>query len=156
MQGSQSKINYVVKARLEYQNIRESHRFDVINLSGYDIILGTPWLYQHSVLIRFNPMQVIIGSNISLQIHTGLGIRKLTSHSARLYKDNLEEVRTYLQNYAQPLCWPMEDVPFPPLRDINHKIHLIDLNKKYHWQPSRCLEALLPQWIEKQNAYLKT
>ncbi|KAF9442433.1 hypothetical protein P691DRAFT_847615 [Macrolepiota fuliginosa MF-IS2] len=136
-------------AILEYQNIRENQKFDVINLLGCN-------LYQYSVLIGFNPAWVVIGSDLSLQIRMGTGVKKLASHSTRLYENNIEEVRTHLQRYAQPLCQTAENVPFPPLRDINHKIHLIDLKKTYHWRPLRCPEVLLPQWVEKWNAYLKT
>lgn len=44
----------------------------------------------------------------------------------------------------------------PPLRMINHEIPLIDPEKIYPWQPSRCPETLKPQWNAKQAAYVKT
>ena len=54
VQGSRSKVNYVATAQLQYQNIDEKRTFDVINLSSYDLILGTPWMHQHQVCIGFN------------------------------------------------------------------------------------------------------
>ncbi|KAG6886499.1 hypothetical protein C0992_003703 [Termitomyces sp. T32_za158] len=42
VQGSCSRINFGATARFQYQNISEDRYFDVINLSGYDLILGTP------------------------------------------------------------------------------------------------------------------
>ena len=42
VQGSRSKINAQVSARLEYQNSSAMRKFDVININDYDIILGTP------------------------------------------------------------------------------------------------------------------
>ena len=39
------------------------HHFDIINLNSYDIILGTPWLYQHRVCIGLNPAQIVIGQD---------------------------------------------------------------------------------------------
>ncbi|KAF8574980.1 hypothetical protein K439DRAFT_1641768 [Ramaria rubella] len=37
--------------------------FDIINLDSYDLILGTPFLFQHKVLMGFHPSQVAVGSN---------------------------------------------------------------------------------------------
>ena len=50
----------------------------------------------------------------------------------------------------------MHETEFPPLRDINHTIPLIDEKKTYPWRPSKCPEAFREQWIEKRDAYLKT
>ena len=47
VQGSRSKTNCGVKTLLEYQGISTERYFDVINVSQYDLILGTPWLFQH-------------------------------------------------------------------------------------------------------------
>ena len=44
----------------------------------------------------------------------------------------------------------------PPMRAINHLIPLINEHKKYHYRPSKCLEAFRKQWLEKRSAYLKT
>lgn len=49
VQGSRSKINSKTKASLQYQDIDEERYFDIVNLAYYDIILGTLWLFQHSV-----------------------------------------------------------------------------------------------------------
>ncbi|KAJ3963622.1 hypothetical protein EV361DRAFT_985947, partial [Lentinula raphanica] len=68
VQGSRSKINWGVKTHFQYQGISEQRYFDVANLSSYDLILGTPFLFQHKVLAGFNEPRVIIGSNESLPI----------------------------------------------------------------------------------------
>jgi len=47
VQGSRSKINSGTSVKFEYQGINEERYFDIINISNYDLILGTPWLYQH-------------------------------------------------------------------------------------------------------------
>jgi hypothetical protein len=36
--------------------------FDIINLSNYDLILGTPFLYQHKVILALNEPSVKIGT----------------------------------------------------------------------------------------------
>ena len=69
VQGSWSKINAEVSTQLEYQDIREYRQFNVINLNDYDLILGTPWMYQHQVCIGLNPARIVIRSNDSLPIN---------------------------------------------------------------------------------------
>ena len=51
VQGSCFKINAGAVVEFEYQKIKEKCYFDIINLSSYDLILGTPWLYQHQVCL---------------------------------------------------------------------------------------------------------
>ena len=45
-----------------FQGINEKCRFDVINLENHDLILGTPFLWQHKVIVGFNLEKVVIGS----------------------------------------------------------------------------------------------
>ena len=47
VQGSRSKINTGTTVNFEYQRISERRHFDIINLSSYDLILGTPFMWQH-------------------------------------------------------------------------------------------------------------
>jgi len=47
VQGSRSKVNSGVSVHFQYQGTDYQRYFDVINLQNYDIILGTPFLYQH-------------------------------------------------------------------------------------------------------------
>ncbi|KAG2152977.1 uncharacterized protein EDB93DRAFT_1102748 [Suillus bovinus] len=49
VQGSRSKVNFGAKAQFAYQRIKEERFFDIINLQNYDLILGTPFLFQHQV-----------------------------------------------------------------------------------------------------------
>jgi hypothetical protein len=72
MQGSQSKTNLTTEARLQYQSIDAQRHFNIINLnSHYDIILGTPWLYQHKVCVGLNPARIIIGQEFLELIQSG-------------------------------------------------------------------------------------
>jgi len=47
--GPRSKVKYWVTTEFWYQTIKGDRKFDVINLSSYDLILGTLFLYQHRV-----------------------------------------------------------------------------------------------------------
>ncbi|OCH86074.1 hypothetical protein OBBRIDRAFT_738693 [Obba rivulosa] len=125
VQGSRAKINLGCNAGIEYQTIRETRYFDIINLLNYDLILGTPFLFQHQVFIGFNPAKVVVGSS-EAQPLKGQSIRVLESRAADLFGDRLEEARRYLHEYAAPICKEAQDSPLPPLREINHTIPLKD------------------------------
>jgi len=42
----------------------------------------------------------------------------------------------------------------PPLREINHRIPLIDDGKRYHYHLPRCPDAMKPQLMEKLRQYV--
>ncbi|TCD60681.1 hypothetical protein EIP91_009663, partial [Steccherinum ochraceum] len=50
VRGSRSKINWSVRAQLKLYDIDSPRQFDVANLDNYDMILGTPFIYQHQIL----------------------------------------------------------------------------------------------------------
>ncbi|KAI0323298.1 hypothetical protein GY45DRAFT_1349834 [Cubamyces sp. BRFM 1775] len=138
VQGSRTKVNYGCRAAIEYQRIRTNCYFDIVNLLNYDLILGTPFLFQHKVIFSFNPTTVVIRSTQALPIEAK-SVRTLQSHSAEILEDRLEDVR----------CELSSDSPLPPLCAINHRIPLIDEDKVYSWRPSKCPDALRALWIEK-------
>ncbi|KAG6913321.1 hypothetical protein DXG01_007762, partial [Tephrocybe rancida] len=156
VQGSRSKVNYGATAKLEYQQISGPRYFDIMNLNGYNLILGTPWIYQHKVTLGINPPHVVIGSQEPVPMVEGVGVSRLSSRAMEMFENNLELVREDLHEYAKPLCRSAAETPLPPLRDINHEINLIDETMVYPWHPSKCPEALRPQWDEKRAAYVKT
>jgi len=155
VQGSCSKINSGANVRLEYQGISEEQYFDIINISNYDVILGTPWMFQHQVCVGLNPSHVVIGSDVSLPVE-GASTTGVASRAVSLEADQWEAVREALREYAKPLCKTAGETELPHLQAINHTIPLIDERKVYPWRPSCCPEALLSQWIEKRDAYLCT
>ncbi|KIK04948.1 hypothetical protein K443DRAFT_4142 [Laccaria amethystina LaAM-08-1] len=154
VQGSCSKSNNNAKVQFEYQLINEKRSFDVINLSNYDLILGTPWLYQHQVSIGLYPVHVVIGSNDSLPMK-GNGVTKLSSGAMSVVQENLQHACEDFIEYATPLCIDETTAPLLPLRKINHRIPIIDQNKSYKYCPSCCPDVLKPLWNEKRDAYLK-
>ncbi|KAG5634082.1 hypothetical protein H0H81_003468, partial [Sphagnurus paluster] len=95
VQGSRSKVNLGTRVSIKYQKINEERYFDIANLSGYDLILGTPWMYQHSASIGLNPARVIIGSDVSKPL-AGEGISKLASRAVEAFEENLDRVREEL------------------------------------------------------------
>ena len=154
VQGSRSKIHAVVNACLNYEGINEERTFDIANLNDYDVVLGTPWLYQHSVCVSFNPSRLLIGNFESQPIEEGSNMKALLNMMDLAPK--VGEAREILMTYAEPLFRKVEETELPPLRAINHTIPLIDENKTYHWRPSRCPEIFREQWAVKRDAYLKS
>ena len=140
-QRSQSKINFGVTAQFEYQTINCEWYFDIANLHGHDVILGTPFIFQHSVLSGLNLTWVIIGLAEPLPME-GSSVTEITSETIEIVENNLKKLREELRNYARPLCREDEDIPLPPFHAINHS-------------PSRCPKALCPLWAAKHTAYLK-
>ena len=153
VQGSRSKILFTVDAHLVYQDIFISERwtFDIINLNDYDVILGTPWLYQHKVSVRFNPAQIGIGSRESLPITVGKDTRPLLSTVA--LKDlAVTHAHKELLQCAEVLYRKVEETELSYFWDINHTIPLIDENKTYPWHALHCPEVFRGQWAEKRDA----
>ena len=49
--GSKSVINYGANATIKYEGRESKEYFDIINIDYYDVILGTPFLRIHEVII---------------------------------------------------------------------------------------------------------
>jgi len=153
--GSRTMITCGVDTELRYQEIFEERHFDIINLENYDVILGTPFLYQHKVFLGFNPPRIVIGSVPIVQLD-GPDVVEISSLAATLLEQDLDSIREQLRKEATDLCKSAEETPLPPLRVINHRIPLKDENKTYQWRPSRCPEALKHLWQSKRDSYLRT
>ena len=102
MQGSRSKINALVNVQLTYQGIDEMRQLDVANLNDYNIILGTPWIYQHQVCISLNPAHILIGSDNTLPIVADNNSRSLLNAVSPNF--DVIAAREELMAYAEPLC----------------------------------------------------
>ncbi|KAF8131294.1 hypothetical protein K438DRAFT_1999045 [Mycena galopus ATCC 62051] len=155
VQGSRSKINHSVNVKMSYQDITEERSFLVANLSGYDMILGTAWLFQHKVSIGLNPARVCVGSADAVPLEGVATAWVFTGAVGLGEHDALQAARDELLEYAKPICKTADETGLPPLRAINHTIPWIDENKILPWRPSRCPEALRPQWDKKRSTYLK-
>ena len=153
--GSCGKIKVRTTVQFEYQKINEICTFDIINVDSYDLILGTPFLFQHQILLGFNPSQVNVRSTESLPIR-GTQVLVLESREMEVVTDHIESLREELRQYALPICKEAIETPLPPLRVINHAIPLIDEHKVYSWRPSRCPEQMKPLWRAKREDYLRT
>jgi hypothetical protein len=52
--GSRSMINFGAKAQLELGTLREEDAYlDVVNIDRYDMIIGTPFMRKHGLVLDF-------------------------------------------------------------------------------------------------------
>lgn len=156
VQGSRSKVNARATVQLKYQGIDESRTLDIINLNNYDLILSTPFMYQHQICLGFNPARVVIGSDEPLPLKAGLDTKLMAAMIDTPEEKRIESVRENLRKYADPMCKEVHETDLPLFRAINHTIPLIDESKIYPWRPSKCPEVFRSQWAEKRDTYLKS
>jgi hypothetical protein len=130
--GSHSKINFLSLANFTYQKINCIKHFDIVNLDSYDLILGTPFLYQHSVTLGLNPTRINIGSQAP-SLMVGEDIAIIPSAAAELFEECIQNVHEMLLKEAADLSPNTDKMALPPLRAINHSIPLIDEKKIYSW-----------------------
>lgn len=135
--GSRSKVKVRASANFQYQNIDEERMFNIANLDTYDLILGTPFLFQHQVVLGMNPAQVTIRSDKSQPIR-GVQTVVLESCASEVRSNQIEIMRETLREYVLPICKDASETPLPPLRVHNHPIDLIDPNKAYESRQTRC------------------
>ena len=155
VQGSRTRANYGTKVNMQYQGISCHRYYDIIDLDGYDLILGTPFMYQHKVSVGLNDPRVIVGSPEPLPMLRE-NVAVLASRAIDVLEEQLEAARQELWAYSADICKKAMDTALPPLRKINHRVPLIDPDKVYPWRPSKVLEALRAQWVTKRDAYLTT
>ncbi|KAF9254032.1 hypothetical protein L218DRAFT_887261, partial [Marasmius fiardii PR-910] len=149
VQGSVTWIHHACMIDVEYQGIWEQQQFDVLNL-----ILGTPFLFQHQVVLGFNPTCVFIGLDTPLPI-MGEGAVEILSSAAEVVEENIDHIRRQLLTEIQELCKSEDEVGLPPLRVVNYRIPIIEPLRKYPYHPSKVPEVLRPLWNKKHNLYMQ-
>ena len=140
--GSRSKINCKTTVWFQYQTINCDWRFDVTNPDNYDAILETLFLYQHQVVIAFNPSRVVVGSSEPMEMK-GPEITTTPFAVAEVLNKGLDEIRRELRKEAEDLCPNTIKMDLPPMRAINHSIPLINEQKKYHYCQEIGLVAIM-------------
>ncbi|PBK78944.1 hypothetical protein ARMGADRAFT_871559, partial [Armillaria gallica] len=60
--GSRSRINFGTKSNIVSDGYTGPGYFDVVNIDKYDVIIGTPFMHEHGVVLDFNTKCVQIGN----------------------------------------------------------------------------------------------
>jgi hypothetical protein len=135
---------------LKYQDIDEQRTLDIININNYDLILGTPWMYQHQLCLGFNPARVVVGSSVALPLKNGTDTKLMVS-GLTPEDERLDAIRKELGQYADPLCKEVNETDLPPFRDINHTIPLIDESKPTRGGPHDAQKRLGSNGLKKET-----
>ena len=126
--------NYSMEARIEYKGINSIRHFDILNLDGYNLILGTPFLFQHRIQLGFNNSTVNVGSADPLPIR-GEQLGKVSARLIDVIEEDTKKCCQIIFAHARSLdlFQNVAEAPFPPLQAINHTIPLINELKVYHY-----------------------
>lgn len=70
--------------------------------------------------------------------------------------DIVQKIQELCEWIAQEFTDIMNGVPpeLPPFREVNHRIPLIDPDKRYHYHLPHCSDAMKPQLLEKMWQYI--
>jgi hypothetical protein len=155
-QGSKTKVNYYTMVKLDYGRVSDERCFDIMNIDSYDLILGTPFIWQHKIMLGLNPARIVIGSDSPEPLNNGEDVGVLASRATQLKEEGFESIREELRTYAMPLFKKAAETELPPLRRINHRIPIKDSEKRYPFRPSKCPEGFREQWNEKRDIFLRS
>ncbi|KIJ53762.1 hypothetical protein M422DRAFT_93588, partial [Sphaerobolus stellatus SS14] len=160
-QGSRVKLYYTVTTDITIGQRTYPEMFDITNVDYYNIMLGTSFLRQVKANIDFNGLGSIVPSR-AVAPTSGIEMfnrkeRRIISSarvSIKLTKENFTHLHTqWKENYADLFGEiPLE---LPPMREVNHRIKLIDPDKRFNYRLPKCPEVLCPQLHAKIDHYLK-
>ncbi|KIJ32260.1 hypothetical protein M422DRAFT_131009, partial [Sphaerobolus stellatus SS14] len=160
-QGSRAKLYYTATTDITVGQRTYTETFDIANVDYYDVMLGTPFLRRVKANIDFNGLGSIV-PNRDIAPTSGIEMfnrkeRRIISSarvSLQLTKDDFSHLRCQWKEKYSNL---FGDIPLelPPMREVNHRIKLIDPDKRFNYHLPKCPEALRPQLHAKIDRYLK-
>jgi hypothetical protein len=81
--GSRSKINYGAWATVDFGPINPKVYFDIANIDGYNIILGTPFMWEHGILPIFQGKGWLMRNGQRLDIQSPSEVKSFRPKSFR-------------------------------------------------------------------------
>ncbi|KIM58607.1 hypothetical protein SCLCIDRAFT_85679, partial [Scleroderma citrinum Foug A] len=158
--GSHSHITHGAHAQLSIGAFSAQIYFDIANIDRYDCILGIPFLWQNAAVIDFGQQILRIGWGEIPMLQDAEATSTRPAHvqalRIRVIKPMTEEDIPRLQNqwfqeYKDILSGIIPRLP--PLREVNHRIPLIDKGKQYSYHLPRCPDTLKQQLLDKIRLY---
>ncbi|KIJ24077.1 hypothetical protein M422DRAFT_95358, partial [Sphaerobolus stellatus SS14] len=155
-QGSRVKLYYTATTDITIGQRTYTETFDIANIDYYDVMLGTPFLRRVKANIDFNGLgSIVINGETIDNVSVWLTLNKAKIHGIlQLTKDDFSHLRSqWKEKYADLFS----DIPLElsPMREVNHRIKLIDPDKRFNYRLPKCPEALQPQLHAKIDRYLK-
>ncbi|KDQ60522.1 hypothetical protein JAAARDRAFT_85313, partial [Jaapia argillacea MUCL 33604] len=155
--GSRSTIQFGTTTDITFGHNTIKHYFNIVNIDWYDAVLGTAFMRRMGVLLDFKHGVLKSGSTPVSLFKGGEGLRG-NRHGQQFDTSIDLDLRQKLRDKWTAQCADLlGTIPLelPPLREINHKIPLVDENKRYSYHLPRCAEALKPQLRAKIDRYLQ-
>jgi hypothetical protein len=103
--GSQSKINYGMKACIKYGPIKVNQYFDIVNIDRYNVTLGTVFMRKYRIILNFKRNQVRIGDKELPMLREDAGeylqIRRQAMHNTLDVPKNRDVVNRTKRPYGK-------------------------------------------------------
>ncbi|KAF8451051.1 hypothetical protein L210DRAFT_3386278 [Boletus edulis BED1] len=147
--GSQLKITHGGKTHIEIGRKTSKIYFDVANINQYNCILGIPFLQEQQAVLNFLNQMIQIGNDrIALLEEGHLAAITTRATVVKLMGNEVPQLRNrWFHKYSHWLGGIINRLP--PLREVNHRILLIEEEKHYAYHLSRCTDALKQQLLDK-------
>ncbi|KIJ54616.1 hypothetical protein M422DRAFT_140122, partial [Sphaerobolus stellatus SS14] len=145
-QGSRAKLYYTATMDITIGQQTYTETFNIANVDYYNIMLGTPFLRRVKANIDFNGLGSIVINEETIDNDLSVCIQ--------ITKDDFTHLCSqWKEKYADLFG----DIPLelPPMCEVNHRIKLIDPDKRFNYLLPKCPEALRPQLHTKIDRYLK-
>ncbi|KAI0792980.1 hypothetical protein BC629DRAFT_1287372, partial [Irpex lacteus] len=155
--GSRSKINYGMSRSVELGGqLTKTMYLDVVNLDHYDVVLGIPFLRMNGVTVNFKENTLQVGDTAIPTLRKEESFASMAGTPPRsLSMNDVPRLRErWLTEYADMLAGVPERLP--PMREINHRIPIIDEKHTYRYHHPRCSDALKPKLLEKIERYTRS
>ncbi|KJA14801.1 hypothetical protein HYPSUDRAFT_149927, partial [Hypholoma sublateritium FD-334 SS-4] len=148
--GSRAKITHGAHIPINMPGCKNEIYADICNLDRYDMIVGTPFMHQNKVVLDFGDMTVSVNGIVTPAL---AATREEKGKSRENNAPDLDRLRhAWKEEYADMVNGTPNKLP--PLRDINHEIHIVNPEQRYMYHTPRCPQALRSEFYEKLNRYV--
>ncbi|KAF9440766.1 hypothetical protein P691DRAFT_686537, partial [Macrolepiota fuliginosa MF-IS2] len=152
MVGSRSSVKFGAIVEIDIGTTHTRTYVDIANFDCYNMIIGTPFMHNHNVVLD-------LAKNKKRQQYQRSQMRnRLRNHysttpqSKHLNIPNLR--KQWFKEFKDVMKGPPDELPL--FREVNHKIRLIDKNKRYHYYSPQCPHSLCSEFHQKLNQYINT
>ncbi|KDQ50817.1 hypothetical protein JAAARDRAFT_141400 [Jaapia argillacea MUCL 33604] len=133
--GSRSSILYGAMAEIQFRPNTVRHYFDIVNIDRYNAVSGMAFMQRMGISLDFKHDIMKSGSTPITLFKGGEGheIPKVIPPELDDFHIDHELCRKLRDKWTEQCADLLGTIPLelPPLREINHKIPLIDENKHY-------------------------
>ncbi|KAJ7632008.1 hypothetical protein B0H17DRAFT_890247, partial [Mycena rosella] len=150
--GSRSKINHGTIAKVEYDSTSCDEYLDIVNFDRFDAIIGRNSCVSMGSHWTSSSIQFVCAGSQPTRLPKRRNPLRLSA--VTLTEGDIPRLREQWMEISKDI---MSGVPetMPPLREVNHRIPLIDEVKVYNYHLPKCPDAMKEQLIEKINRYVR-